>query len=410
MTNRIHIWPKPIIKQDGLIVVSATIEVPGRDRWQLWYRMPEAYSDWITKSADPFLLGVLFTAMQSRQDVQVHGTISPSLLRNLDEFQKAWSLWRPERYQRVDLFTDCMEEQPSNQELDAVLGFSGGCDSAFSAWIHRPDQAGPISRRLAAGLMIHGFDIPVEETETFELAADKSRRMLDSIGIQLLSLSTNLREQHNNWDDFHGAALAACLMLFQGKFRTGLIASSYPYNNLILPYGSNPITDRLLSNDSFTIVHDGAAYTKVEKICIVSHWPEARQYLRVCWEGQHKDRNCCRCQKCTWTMMVFRAIGEGLPPCFSYEITDQEIRHLKYSDIPSLNSVRRQIKWLKTQEFQTSTIHALKISALANQIRFAGRRFPLLKRLILRVEPVWFHNPNPSENRNSGKSTLRKSS
>ncbi len=48
-------------------------------------------------------------------------------------------------------------------------------------------------------------------------------------------------------------------MIFQKAYRAGIIGSSNPYNALILPCGSNPITDTMLSGNNFEIIHDGAA-------------------------------------------------------------------------------------------------------------------------------------------------------
>jgi hypothetical protein len=394
MEQKIHIWPKPFVQKDGLITIAAAVEIPGMDRWQLWYRVPETYSTWITKSADPFLLGILFTAMKRSLDVHVNGMISTSLLRNLAEFQKAWALWLPKRYHPVEFSASSEQEQPRVERNETIMAFSGGVDSAFTAWQNRPNQAGLRQRNLTTGVMVHGFDIPIDQPEVFARAAEKSRLMLSSIGKDLIPISTNLREQYGNWENSHGAALAACLMLFQGRFNTGLIASSYPYNGLILPYGSNPITDRMLSNDSFQIVHDGAAYPKIEKIRQISQWPEAVRYLRVCWEGRHKDRNCCRCQKCVWTMLVFRAVGYESLPAFPYDITDREIRHLKYSYASSYGSIPRLIKLLRSLKFTASTLRALEVSVLMNRARFVCKQNPLLKRLFQAFEDRWFLNPD----------------
>ncbi len=165
---------------------------------------------------------------------------------------------------------------------------------------------------------------------------------------------------------------------------------------MILPYGSNPVTDWMLSSDSFHIVHDGAAYHKIEKVRQIVQWPEAMQYLRVCWEGAHKDRNCCRCQKCVWTLLTLRAIGHGLPACFPHEISDGEIRRLKYHDVASLNSTRRFIAWLKAEGISAPWVRALQVSVLANQLRFAAMGVVPQQGLLRRLARLWFVPPQAS--------------
>ncbi len=111
----------------------------------------------------------------------------------------------------------------------------------------------------------------------------------------------------------------------QGGYSEGLIPSSLPYHALVLPWGSNPLTDPLLSIRTFAIVHDGAAFTRAEKVKQIAHWRQALQNLRVCWEGDRKDGNCGHCEKCIQTILNFRAVGLGLPPCFDQDVADEEI-------------------------------------------------------------------------------------
>ena len=392
--TKIHLWPEEPFQKKDSIELAATVEKSSGERWRLWFRVPSAVQPALTRSMDPFVLAVLFSALKTPADLEIHGEVSPSLLRNLAEFQKAWALWLPEKYHPVDFSASSEREQPRVESNEITMGFSGGVDSAFTAWQNRPDPADLRQRKLTAGIMVHGFDIPIDQPEVFARAAEKSRLMLSSIGVSLIPISTNLREQRNDWDDSYGSALAACLMLFQGRFNAGFIASSFPYNNLITPTGSNPITDRMLSNDSFQIIHDGAAYHKIEKIRQINLWPEARQYLRVCWEGRHKDRNCCRCQKCVWTMLIFRAIGQESLPAFPYGITNHEIQRLKYNDIGSYTSTRRLIKVLRSLKFTDSTVRALEVSVFINRIRFASRRNLLLKKLFHVFEDRWFLDPD----------------
>ncbi len=57
--------------------------------------------------------------------------------------------------------------------------------------------------------------------------------------------------------------------------------------------------------------------------------------MRVCWQGEQKDRNCGRCEKCIRTVLNFRAVGLGLPECFEQDVNNRQILSLK-----GLNSVQ----------------------------------------------------------------------
>jgi hypothetical protein len=83
--------------------------------------------------------------------------------------------------------------------------------------------------------MIHGLDIPLEEQQPFAKAAEKSKALLASLGVELIPLATNFRQLPLDWENAFGTALASCLMLLQGGYTTGLIASSFPYQALSFP-------------------------------------------------------------------------------------------------------------------------------------------------------------------------------
>lgn len=154
--------------------------------------------------------------------------------------------------------------------------------------------------------------------------------------------------------------------------------------------GSNLLTDRMLSNNAFEIIHDGTGTNRVEKVRQINRWSETRQNLRVCWEGQSKDRNCFRCQKCVANILIIRAVGQGPIPAFPNNITDLEIHHLKLDD---LTSIYWDIMLLVKANIPRSTLHSMKLSILINRVRLAAMRHAMLKWLVRRVGDRWFLDP-----------------
>ena len=280
-----HLWQEEPVKTDREITVSATIEAPDQSRHQLWYRLPVQYDSLITSSCDPFVVATVLLCMRWPAPVVVHGQVSPSLLQNLEEFQAAWSAWEPNTYQPVKICADVEQEQPIAELDKAIVAFSGGVDSCFTVFRHRAGLCGRWQRNLQAGLMIHGMDIPLEEQQGFTNAAEKAKVLLASLDVELIPIATNFRELPLKWEDAFGTGILSCLMVLQGGYTTGLIASSFPYQALSFPYGSNPVTDWMLSSNAFKIVHDGAAFPRLEKMREIIKWPEALQSLRVCWQG-----------------------------------------------------------------------------------------------------------------------------
>jgi hypothetical protein len=341
MKNSIHIWPQEPEKNVQSLTISAIIEIPGEGEKTLWYKIPAQFQPVIPESCDHFVVGSLFLLMKKGLDVRVHGQVSPSLLRNLFEFQSVWCHKRADLV-NVSIFADIEQEDimPPSGGL-SIMAFSGGVDSCFTALRHSQSTDFRFPRKVVAGLMIQGFDIPLEDNTGFELASVRSRKILSDLKIELLTASTNYRDVIGDWDHSHGAAIASCLYLFRKKYSEGIIGQTFTYDNIgTATEGVNPLTDPLLSSKTFTIVPDGAAFTRADKILSISRMPRMIENIRVCWEGQQRDQNCCNCEKCMRNILTFRALGLGLPSCFNRDISLKQIKTLRMGD-----RIRRNIRY-----------------------------------------------------------------
>ncbi|MBW7930916.1 MAG: hypothetical protein H3C57_06380, partial [Gammaproteobacteria bacterium] len=192
---------------------------------------------------DFVVLALLFLAMRSGRDLYVQGRLSRQLLANLEEFQRAWAAWRPYWYRPVRIH--CDEEvaavAPALQG-QAVLAYSGGVDSNF-ALVDQLENPGRDARRLVTGVLIQGFDIPLDATEGFAAALADARASTTAMGLPLTVLRTDMRSAFSvQWTDEFGAALAACLSVFAAIAGTGLLAADHDYRHLVFPWGSNAIT------------------------------------------------------------------------------------------------------------------------------------------------------------------------
>lgn len=122
-------------------------------------------------------------------------------------------------------------------------------------------------------------------------------------------VETNFREFVGPWESVFGSALAAALFQFSGLANVGLIAGDVNYGTVHLPWGSNLITNPLLSSSRFEIVTDGCGATRCDKVAAIAQIPALRDRLRVCWEGADKSKNCGECEKCRRTYLNFLATG-----------------------------------------------------------------------------------------------------
>lgn len=319
-------------EKNGFLHLEARLHRGTGKPLSLWHRIPLSLKDQVTDWADPFVIGMIFPIMQLGKPLLVEGPVSPSLLFNLEEFMAMWAAWRPERYRAVDIGAMVEKEPPKQPEKGlALMAFSGGLDSCFTAWRHRKALAGRRTRNLLSGVFVHGFDIPLSQKAAYAHLEEQNRLLLSSIGMGLIPLHTNYREMLVGWGDSHAAALVSALALFQKKYDTALLGSSKPYHvtDPKMVWGSNPMSDPLLSSDSFRVMYDGGQFPRVEKVSVVSRWTEACRLLHVCWENGKTPANCCRCEKCVRTILAFRLLGLDQPPCFPEILRDEDIRFLK---------------------------------------------------------------------------------
>jgi hypothetical protein len=288
----------------------------------LWFRELDGRA-LNARLADVYVLGSLLYWMTRGNgvNVHVHGAVSRTLLSNLDEWQAALHSWLPGQYFPVVFTADEVIDAEPAASARAIAAFSGGLDSTCTAIRHARGLAGWRAEALRALLLVHGFDIVLDRASEFDDARERARKAADVLGLELCSVATNVRDLGQDWELVHGLVLAAALQLYAPEFGVGIIGSSAPYTRIHLPWGSNPVTDPLLSSGTMRIRHDGAALTRTAKAWVVAREPELLGLLRVCWQGERLSRNCGRCEKCVRTYWALHIAGVRQPACFEWPLT-----------------------------------------------------------------------------------------
>lgn len=302
-------------------LIRADAVDPAQVEQEAWLEVPAADQplDWDPADLEPFAIALVMAAMREGRDLLIDGAVSLRLLAGLEEWVGHWSRLRPGRYHRIALrlsTPDCPPPRcpPASPQL-AVVAFSGGIDARYSLWRHRHGVVQHRRRRLVAAVIVQGLDLPLNLPEAFATAQAEAQLSLDSLGLPLLPVRTNLRQLTGaGIDEAHGVVLVACLQLLKARAGTALIGSSEPYDDLVPGWGSSPVTDHLLSSDSLHIVHDGAEDDRCDKIRLLARWPDSTVNLRVCFHYElARGRNCLRCEKCLRTIAGFAVQGLPVP-------------------------------------------------------------------------------------------------
>jgi hypothetical protein len=317
--------------------VSARVEFrtpPPNAPAELFFELPQSRIDWLSDRSDAFLLALLLPAMQQGEDVEVRGAVSPRLLLGLNEYQRAFNAWFPWRFQRVAI--TLRQEAAEVPAAGAVVAtaFSGGVDSFYTLWSHLPQNDADPRSAVSAALFVHGFDIPLENERAYREAYDAYDRMFAELGLELVSARTNA--QHftppRNWGVYHGAPLAAAAHALGRGLGRFYVPASHTYNDLV-PWGSDPRVDHLLSSETLQVVHDGAGTTRIAKTEAIGRWPATFGRLRVCApRADGALANCGRCEKCVRTMLPLQMVRAlELQTSFPQRLERRTVRSCYYN-------------------------------------------------------------------------------
>ncbi len=315
---------------------------PGRVEFTLTYsdeREPsvvyyESNSPRFAESAtcDSILCAIVHLAMREADRLHIHGSVSTKALLNLKEYQKAWVRWLPNRYSETPITADEIVND-KHSDGEAISAYSGGVDAMFSLLQNTSkEEQDTVSHNLTACLLVHGFDIPLSDRAAFDTVREQAADLHVHHGVDTFWIRTNSKDIVEDWEFSFAAQLMACLHLFSGRFDTALIGSSEPYDELVIPWGSSPITDHLLSGGGMNAIHYGAGYSRTEKVAYLSKFPSAVGKLRVCWQGSDRTRNCGTCEKCIRTRINFEAVGFSDPECFTQPFDPSMINGLKVNN------------------------------------------------------------------------------
>jgi hypothetical protein len=325
------------------------------------------------------VLTALFSAMRHRMILRVHGPVSERLLTNLEEFQEAWALWRPDRYAVVPIIADEERHATAKSAGTGIFAFSGGVDGSFALLRHHLGRAGRRRRQPIAAVLIHGFDIALSENAAFETACKRATGILSTLGVPLVTIRTNWRDVIcAHWELEFGSGIAACLHQFSGIAGTGVFGADEDYAHLQFPWGSNPVTNHLLSGGDFDLWTEGGGFTRTERVGLICERPDIATQLRVCWQGRVAGSNCGRCEKCIRTKMNF--LAQRIEPlCFDDPLTVRQVLGVKAHNPVQIAYLQEILEAARRNEIHDLWVKALSLTIRKNRVMLPIR--PAEKRL-----------------------------
>ena len=301
----------------------------------LWVEFPSEQRPGPCDRADAFAPALLHLAMTLGEPLELKGAVCPRLLYGLEQYQEAFLVLYPGKFQRCKITAEQVAPPALPRESPVVCqAFSGGVDSFHTLRQHLPGGSPPQRLAVTHALMVHGFDVPLADEKSFAGMTAAYRPLLAELGVQLLTARTNFREvtASVHWEISHGAALAFVAFALGPAIGTFLISSTQAHFELV-PWGSDPRFDYWLATERTEFMHYGAHRSRTEKLLEIADWVPAQRGLRVCWEKPAGINNCCRCSKCLRTMACLKAAGQlAHYPTFPLPYDRRFLRRLIHED------------------------------------------------------------------------------
>jgi hypothetical protein len=284
--------------------------------------------------ADAFLCGAFpLAALFGEARVRVEGRVCPMLVEGLYTAHAWWTSWggMPSPMPVIEMPDRGQRRIPAGPR-HAVAFLSGGVDGLHTLMRNHQLYRCGDPAYIRDAIFIHGFDIGKRAGNPGEERFRKALRSLEPVaaetGVRLTSCRTNLRHLPSKPDFWYyrhnGAALAAVghAAIIGPAFL--FIGASHDIANPV-PIGSHPAIDGLFSSQRVTVIHDGARYSRFQKVRELANWPAALAALRVCPADPGGELNCGVCEKCLRTRLELLAAGVEETPSLGPSLTPIEL-------------------------------------------------------------------------------------
>lgn len=336
-----------IIRDIETTVKNARARISAKVSWEncsysdreIYFETDASFVDSLSPDPNAFLLAGIIPAMRfGERRILVEGHLCPQLRDGLDIAVRQLRKWYGGNRDQISIEAiDGFEPSslPSNRRTACCM--SGGVDSL--ATFRRNRLNFPLDHPGAVKdlLFIHGFDLGanVKYSSNFERYSSACKMLsefADEQNAQLLPIYTNIRVLEEDapgtfYTDLFvlqsfAACLAACAHAFSNRLTSLLIPSSHDVMDL-QPLGSHPLLDPNYSSASLAILHDGLAYSRIDKMHLLKEWAEGLRVLRVCADPLRTDlkMNCGFCEKCIRAKISLLALGI-LDQCPTFEEND----------------------------------------------------------------------------------------
>jgi hypothetical protein len=197
-----------------------------------------------------------------------------------------------------------------------VSFLSGGVDSLHLLLHNRRSFRPGDPGYIRDAVFVHGFDIGkrrrAPENERAARAFEALSPLAGDMGVRLVHGFTDFRHLPSAadfWNLRHSGAAMAGFGHFAASGPAFVYMAGPTDITGLSPFGLHPAVDPNYSSQRVTIIHDGARFSRLDKVRDLLQWPAALGALRVCPANVGELLNCGECTKCLQTRLELLAAG-----------------------------------------------------------------------------------------------------
>lgn len=294
-----------------------------------WFEVPAELAGDLSGSGNPWLACLLPVATRLGEPLHLSAPVDPVLLEGAQDLMAIWHHWYP-HLRPVPIHAELALAPAPVQRREASF-FSGGVDASFTVasrrWAATTQRLDGQPEEPPELLCLHGLDVPFKRPHAHARIFATAETVAAAYGFRAVRVATNLRStrlRESHWGSHsHACVLAGAGLALEGRYHRAVISSTFDYRSLH-PWGSHPLTDRLLSTSALQFEHFGSGTRRVDKIAKLVEAEELLRSVRVCYHNRDGG-NCGACYKCFRTMAVLAVLdalerGTLFPPgSFSLE-------------------------------------------------------------------------------------------
>ena len=311
-------------EKDGFIYKIMQMDL-GAKKEEVYIRLPISEKEYLTNMYDPYVVFNIFKMMSIGGDCYIRGKVSKSLLDNLEMFVNCWKIWLPDKCKDIRIIADEEIDEPVKLNNDAIMCFSGGLDSVATLYRHYKGLAGRNNRNIKKLLAITGArDLSSRRgysDKSYQEFYNKKMNRMESIsndlGFNVVHVLTNLTDTDTifEWGDEFIALFVSIMMLYQDNYNNLIMASDefVGQDSIVVPHGSNPISNNFLQSNKFKLITDGQFMTRLDKLETIKDWDFALKNMLACDECYTETNKLCgKCYKCLVTKLNYKALNYNI--------------------------------------------------------------------------------------------------